>query len=51
MRKRSLAIDPVLAKEAKSITALALRNGPIEELYARQTAHNVQRFWVVGRPL
>jgi hypothetical protein len=28
MRKRSFAIDPILAKEAKSIIALALRHGP-----------------------
>jgi hypothetical protein len=34
MRKRSSAIDPILAKEAKSIIALALRHGPIEDLHA-----------------
>jgi hypothetical protein len=34
MRKRSLAIDSILAKEAKSIIALALRNGPLEDLHA-----------------
>jgi hypothetical protein len=34
MRKRSLAVDPILAKEAKSIIALAVRNGPIEDLHA-----------------
>jgi hypothetical protein len=34
MRKRRLAIDPLLAKEAKSIVAHAFRNGPIEDIHA-----------------
>jgi len=34
MRKPGFATDPILAKEAKSIIALALRNGPIEDLHA-----------------
>lgn len=29
-----LPIDPFLAIEAKAITALAFRNGPIEDLHA-----------------
>jgi hypothetical protein len=34
MRKRRLAIDPLLAKEAKSIVVHAFRNGPIEDIHA-----------------
>lgn len=30
-------IDPALAREAKALTALAFRNGPIEELHAGRT--------------
>lgn len=33
-RKRRFAIDPVLAKEAKSIAIHAFRNGPIEYIHA-----------------
>ena len=34
MPKRTLPIDPVLAREAKSLVALAFRNGPIEDVHA-----------------
>ena len=37
MRKRSLAIDPILAKQTKSIIALALRNHPRQNEGERQT--------------
>lgn len=33
-RKRRFTIDPVLAKEAKSIAIHAFRNGPIEDIHA-----------------
>jgi hypothetical protein len=42
MRKRSLAIDPILAKQTKSIIALALRNHP------RQNGGNGRHFFVSG---
>jgi hypothetical protein len=34
MSKRKTAFDPELAAEAKSIVALAFRNGPIEDVHA-----------------
>lgn len=34
MPKRKTALDPRLAAEAKSLVALALRNGPIEDVHA-----------------
>lgn len=34
MPKRRLILDPVLAREAKSLVALAFRNGPIEDVHA-----------------
>jgi len=34
MGKRKLTLDPELAAEAKSIVALAFRNGPIEDVHA-----------------
>lgn len=33
-RERRLAIEPLLAKEAKSIVIHAFRNGPIEDIHA-----------------
>lgn len=37
MRKRSLAIDPILAKQTKSIIALAFRNHSRQNEGERQT--------------
>jgi len=34
MPKRKMPLDPELAAEAKSIVALAFRNGPIENVHA-----------------
>lgn len=34
MPKRKTTFDPELAAEAKSIVALAFRNGPIEDVHA-----------------
>jgi hypothetical protein len=34
MPKRKMTFDPELAAEAKSIVALAFRNGPIEDIHA-----------------
>jgi hypothetical protein len=34
MPKRKTVLDPKLAAEAKSLVALALRNGPIEDVHA-----------------
>jgi hypothetical protein len=34
MPKRRLTIDPGLTREAKSLVALAFRNGPIEDVHA-----------------
>ena len=34
MPKRRMRLDPELAAEAKSIVALAFRNGPIEDVHA-----------------
>jgi len=34
MPKRKMTLDPDLAAEAKSIVALAFRNGPIEDIHA-----------------
>ena len=34
MPKRTMTLDPELAAEAKSIVALAFRNGPIEGVHA-----------------
>lgn len=34
MSKRKTTFDPELATEAKSIVALAFRNGPIEDVHA-----------------
>jgi hypothetical protein len=34
MPKRKMTLDPELAAEAKSIVALAFRNGPIEAVHA-----------------
>lgn len=34
MPKRKMTLDPQLAAEAKSIVALAFRNGPIEGVHA-----------------
>ena len=34
MPKRKMTLDPELAAEAKSIVALAFRNGPIENVHA-----------------
>ena len=34
MPKRKITLDPELAMEAKSIVALAFRNGPIEDVHA-----------------
>src|SRR5258708_13524029 len=34
MRKRKMTVDPDLAAEAKSLVALAFRNGPIEDVHA-----------------
>jgi hypothetical protein len=33
-QQRRFVIDPILAKEAKSIVAHAFRNGPIEDIHA-----------------
>jgi hypothetical protein len=37
MPKRKTTLDPQLAAEAKSIVALAFRNGPIEDVHAGKT--------------
>jgi hypothetical protein len=34
MPKRKMTLDPELAAEAKSLVALAFRNGPIEDVHA-----------------
>lgn len=34
MTKRRVTLDPELAAEAKSLVALAFRNGPIEDVHA-----------------
>lgn len=34
MNKRRLTLDPALARETKSLVALAFRNGPIEDVHA-----------------
>ena len=34
MKKRRLTLDPALGREAKSLVALAFRNGPIEDVHA-----------------
>jgi hypothetical protein len=34
MPKRKMTLDPELAAEAKSLVALAFRNGPIEDIHA-----------------
>jgi hypothetical protein len=34
MAKQKMTLDPELAAEAKSIVALAFRNGPIEDIHA-----------------
>ena len=34
MPKRKMTLDPELAEEAKSLVALAFRNGPIEAVHA-----------------
>ncbi len=34
MPKRKMTLDPDLATEAKSLVALAFRNGPIEDVHA-----------------
>ena len=34
MAKRRMTLDPELAAEAKSLVALAFRNGPIEDVHA-----------------
>jgi len=34
MKKRRLTLDPELRREAKSLVALAFRNGPIEDVHA-----------------
>ena len=38
MPKRKMTLDPELAAEAKSIVALAFRNGPIEDVHAEKSA-------------
>jgi len=40
MPKRQVKVDPVLASEAKSIVALAFRNGPIEDVHAGKECPN-----------
>jgi hypothetical protein len=40
MNKRRLPLDPTLARESKSLVALAFRNGPIEDVHAgRECPH------------
>ena len=38
MPKRKITLDPELAAEAKSLVALAFRNGPIEDVHAGKSA-------------
>ena len=40
MPKRKMTLDPELAAEAKSIVALAFRNGPIEDVHAGKDCPN-----------
>src|ERR1022692_5191711 len=40
MPKRKMTLDPELAAEAKSIVALAFRNGPIEDVHAGKECPN-----------
>ena len=40
MHKRKMTLDPELAAEAKSIVALAFRNGPIEDVHAGKECPN-----------
>ena len=40
MPKRNMTLDPELAAEAKSIVALAFRNGPIEDVHAGKECPN-----------
>ena len=40
MPKRKMTLDPKLATEAKSLVALAFRNGPIEDVHAGQECPN-----------
>lgn len=45
MPKRKTTLDPELATEAKSIVALAFRNGPIEDIHAGKECQHC-----AGRP-
>jgi hypothetical protein len=45
MPKRKMTLDPKLAAEAKSIVALAFRNGPIEDIHAGKDCPTC--FWKV----
>ena len=40
MPKRKMTLDPELAAEAKSLVALAFRNGPIEDVHAGKECPN-----------
>ena len=40
MNKRRLSLDTALAREAKSLVALAFRNGPIEDVHAGKECPN-----------
>jgi hypothetical protein len=42
MPKRKMTFDPELAAEAKSIVALAFRNGPIAEDHEEGGGHGLQ---------
>ena len=43
MPKRKMTLDPELAAEAKSIVALAFRNGLIEDIHARKDCPTCSR--------
>ena len=40
MPKRQMTLDPKLAAEAKSLVALAFRNGPIEDVHSGKDCPN-----------
>ena len=40
MPKRNMTLEPELAAEAKSLVALAFRNGPIEDVHAGKKCPN-----------
>ena len=48
MPKRKMPLDPELAAEAKSIVALAFRNGPIEDVHAGKECPTCWQFRILA---